>query len=417
MLRKTMIRLACAVLVAALLPLEGEAQNVIKLGSLNDFTGPTSDVGKDAGLGIREAVQYVNDTGGINGKPIKLFQYDYGYRVPEAVTTYKRFRDFDKAVAVFGWGTGDTEALAPTVAKDQMPYLSHSFSAFLADPKKTPYSFIYGTDYSTNARAAMTAWYDEVWLKDPRFKAEREKGVKPRFLSFYMKACPYCSAAIKALNDHAAMLGFDVTGGDQDVPLTALDTKSQILAAKEFKPHLVWHGNIVMSVATVLKDAHALGLGADHIVNNWGYDENLVKLAGPAAEGVIGPAVTAFYGEKVPLMDKVVEYTKKMNPGVPQQNRLIRTVQSWVDVLLMREALVRADKAGKLNGPGIKEAFESIRDWTPGLGRPPITITPTDHRPGSFVRVYRIQKGKFALLEAVDLKKRWPDKWDSWLGW
>jgi branched-chain amino acid transport system substrate-binding protein len=417
MVRKTMIRIACALLLAALLPLPAGAQNVVKLGSLNDFTGPTSDVGKDAGLGIREAVQYVNDTGGINGKRIKLFQYDYGYRVPEAVTTYKRFRDFDKAVAVFGWGTGDTEALAPTVTKDQIPYLSHSFSAFLADPKKTPYNFIYGTDYSSNARAAMTAWYDAVWLKDPRFKAEREKGVKPRFVSFYMKACPYCSAAIKALNDHAKILGFEV-GPDQDVPLTALDVKSQILAAKEFKPHLVWHGNIVMSVATALNDAHALGLGADHIVNNWGYDENLIKLTLSEAEGVIGPAVTAFYGEKVPLMDKVVEYAKKMNPGVPQQNRLIRTVQSWVDVLLMREALVRADKAGKLNGPGIKEAFESIRDWTPGLGRPPITITPTDHRPGSLIRVYRVQKGKFALLEAVDLKKRWPEKWDKeWLGW
>ena len=202
---KTLIRIACGFFVAALLPLQAGAQSEVKLGSLNDFTGPTSDVGKDAGLGIREAVQYVNDTGGINGKRIKLLQYDYGYRVPEAITTYKRFRDFDKVVAVFGWGTGDTEALAPTVAKDKMPYLSHSFSAFLSDPNKTPYNFIYGTDYSSNARAAMTAWYDQVWLKDARFKAEREKGVKPRFVSFYMKACPYCSAAIKALNDHAAV--------------------------------------------------------------------------------------------------------------------------------------------------------------------------------------------------------------------
>ncbi len=414
---RTLNRIASSLLMMAVLTLDAGAQSDVKLGSLNDFTGPTSDVGKDAGLGIREAVQYVNDTGGINGKRIKLYQYDYGYRVPEAITTYKRFRDFDRVVAVFGWGTGDTEALAPTVAKDKLPYLSHSFSAFVSNPAKTPYNFIYGTDYSSNARAAMTAWYDEVWLKDARFKAEREKKVKPRFLSFYMFACPYCSAAIKALKDHAAILGFEV-GPDQDVPLTALDTKSQVLAAKEFKPHLAWHGNIVMSVSTVLKDAHALGLGSDHIVNNWGFDENLVKLAGPAAEGVIGPAVNAFYGEKAPLMDKVVEYAKRVNPGVPQQNRLIRTVQSWVDVLLMREALVRADKAGKLNGPGIKDAFESIRDWTPGLGRPPITITPTDHRPGSFVRVYRIQKGKFNLLKEVDLKKRWPDKWEKeWLGW
>ena len=117
-------------------------------------------------------------------------------------------------------------------------------------------------------------------------------------------------------------------------------------------------------------------------------------------------------------MDKVVEYAKRMNPGVPQGNRLIRTVQGWVDVLLAREALTRADKAGKLNGPGIREAFESIRDWTPGLGRPAITITSSDHRPGSLVRVYRIQGGKFALLKEVDLKKRWPEKWEKeWLGW
>ncbi len=416
MVWRVMIQLLVVALVVAMLAPLAVAQQVVKIGSLNDFTGPTSDVGKDAGLGIREAVQYVNDTGGINGKRLRLFQYDYGYRVPEAITTYKRFRDFDKVAMVLGWGTGDTEALSPTVTKDQLPYLSHSFSAGLTDPKKTPFNFIYGTDYSSNARAAITAWFDEVWMKDPRFKAERERRVKPRFVCFYALAVPYASAPIKAIKEQATLLGFEI-GPDQDVSLTSLDVKSQVLAAKEFKPNLVWHGNITMSVSTALKDAHALGLGADHIVNNWGFDENLVKLAGPAAEGVVGIAVNAFYGEKVPLMDKVVEYAKKMNPGLPQEKRLIRTVQGWVDVLLAREALARADKAGKLSGPGIKEAFESIREWTPGLGRPPITITSADHRPGSFIRVYRIEKGKFALLKEVDLKKRWPEKWDKeWLG-
>jgi len=402
--------------LAAAVP-EAAAQATVKMGSLNDTTGVTSDVGKDIALGIREAVQYVNDTGGINGKRIQLFLYDYGYRVPEAITTYKRFRDFDRVAAVWGWGTGDTEALSPTVNKDRMPYLSHSFSAHLTDPKKTPYNFIYGTDYSSNARAAITVWHDEMWQKDPRFKADRETGVKPRFVAFYQWAVPYASAPIKAIKDQAALLGFEI-GPDQDIPLTALDTKSQVLAAKNFKPHLVWHGNTTMSVAAAIKDSSAMELGADHIVNNWGYDENLVKLAGPAAERVMGVAVNAFFGEKVPLMDKVTEYAKKMNPGVRPENRMVRTVQSWVDVLLMREALVRADKAGQLNGPGIKDAFETIRDWTPGLGRPPITITPADHRPGSLIRVYTIRGGKFALVKEVDLKQRWPDKWEKeWLGW
>jgi len=410
-----MKRLALALLALAVLlpPLPGVvgAQEV-KLGSLNDLTGPTSDVGKDIALGIREAVQYVNDTGGINGKRIRLFLYDYGYRVPEAITTYKRFRDFDKVPAILGWGTGDTEALSPTVGRDRMPYLSHSFSAKLTDPKTAPYNFVYGTDYSSNARAAMTAWFEEVWQKDPRFKAAREKGEKPRVVMFYAFPIPYASAPIKALKDHAALLGFEV-GSDQDVSLVALDTKSQVLAAKAFKPHLAWHGNTTMSVAATIKDAHALELGADHIVNNWGYDENLVRLAGPAAEGVMGIAVTAFYGEKVPLMDKVLEYGKKINPGVPPEARMIRTVQSWVQVLMMAEAMKRADKAGKLNGPGIKEAFETFKDWTPGLGRPPITLTATDHRPGSVIPVYRVKGGKFELVKNVDLKARWPKQWDG----
>src|SRR3989304_8046613 len=82
----------------------------VKLGALQDTTGATSDVGKDEALGVREAAQYYNDKGGINGKKIRLFQYDYGYRVPEAITTYKRFRDYEKVVMVLGWGTGDTEA-------------------------------------------------------------------------------------------------------------------------------------------------------------------------------------------------------------------------------------------------------------------------------------------------------------------
>ena len=39
------------------------AADEIKIGSLNDMTGATSDVGKDYALGIREAINYVNDEG------------------------------------------------------------------------------------------------------------------------------------------------------------------------------------------------------------------------------------------------------------------------------------------------------------------------------------------------------------------
>ena len=393
----------------------------IKVGSINDLTGATSDVGKDAALGIRECVTYVNDSGGVNGKRIKLLLYDYGYRVPEAITIYKRFRDTDKVKLLLQWGTGDTEALSPTVNKDKMVTISDSFSGHLCDPKKTPYNFIYSTDYSTNARAALTAWYEEVWKKSDKWKKAREAGQKPKLVCFYMFASPYASAPIKAIKDQAQLLGIEVTK-DQDVSLTALDAKSQVLAAKGENATICWHGNTTMSVATTVKDAYALKFEADHIVNNWGFDQNLVRMTGKAGEGVIGAAACAFLGMQVPFMDKVLEYSKKVNPGVPIEKRDIRTVQAWVKVGMAVAGLSGADKQGKLDGPTIKASLESLKDWYPfntkdALGVGPYTITDTDHRPTPVASLYSIKDGKIQLFKKIDMKKQFPDKWNSWLGW
>jgi len=390
----------------------GAWAETVRIGSLNDMTGATSDVGKDYALGIGEAIHYINDNGGINGKKVKLYQFDYGYRVPEALTKYKLFKRL-KAVAVLGWGTGDTEALSPTVTKEKMPYVSASYSAHLTDPKKTPYNLFAATDYSSNARAAITAWYDKKW---PKHKDYGKR--KPRFVCSFMFASPYSSAPIKAVKDQAKLLGFDV-GPDQDVSLFAIDTKSQVLAMREFKPDLVWHGNTTMSVAATVRDAYSLGLGAEHIVNNWGFDENLPRLAGKASEGVIGATVCAFYGEDQPLMGKVVEYGQKYNPGVPKEKRLVRTIQAWSNALALWEALKRADKAGGLSGENIlKNGFETMNGFKLGLGGAPLTYTDKDHRISGQIPIYEIKGGQIVLLDVVDLKGRWSDKWEKeWLGW
>jgi branched-chain amino acid transport system substrate-binding protein len=411
------VGIVLALFLVSLSPSWSLAQEV-KLGALQDMTGATSDVGKDEALGVREAVQYYNDSGGINGKKIRLFQYDYGYRVPEAITTYKRFRDYDKVVMVLGWGTGDTESLSPTINADKMPYLSSSFSGHLCDPKKTPYNFVYGTDYSTNARGAITYWFEEVWKKEPKWKELRDKGAKPKFACFIDTSSPYATAPVKAIKDQAALLGFEI-GPDFNISLTALDTKSQIIAAKNFGVNLGWHGNTTMSTAATLKDAYALGLGADHIMNHWAFDENLPRLAGPAAEGAIGLIACALFNEEYPAKKKVIDYAKKLNPGISIENRTVRDIQGWVKVTLAVEAMRRADKAGKLNGPGIKDAFEAMKEW-PGLkefGGQLVTITPTDHRYSSVARIGRVIKGKPQTVSEIDLRAKYPDKWASWLGW
>jgi branched-chain amino acid transport system substrate-binding protein len=407
---KVFVSFISMTLIAGLVAVAGA--ETIKIGALYDMAGATADVGKDYARGIDEAIHYINDNGGVNGKKIKLYQYDYGFRVPEALTKYKLFKRL-KCVAVLGWGIGDTEALSPTVNKEKMPYVSAFYSAHLTDPKKTPYNLFAATDYSSNARAAITAWFDKKW---PKHKEYGQR--KPRFVCAFMFDSPYYSAPIKAIKDQAKLLGFDV-GPDQDVSLFAIDTKRQVLAMKNFKPDLVWHGNTTMSVAATVRDAYSLGLGAEHIVNNWGFDENLPRLAGKASEGVIGAAVCAFYGEDQPLMGKVVEYGQTYHPGVPKEKRLVRTIQAWSNALALWEALKRAVKAGGLSGENIlKNGFETMKGFELGLGGARLTYTDKDHRISGRIPIYEIKGGQIVLLEVVDLKGRWPRKWEKeWLGW
>jgi branched-chain amino acid transport system substrate-binding protein len=204
----------------------------------------------------------------------------------------------------------------------------------------TAYNLFFSPDYSTNARSCLTAWFDKKWPKNPDYGKR-----KPRLACSYMFASPYASAPIEALKNHGELLGFEI-GPDQDVSLFAIDTKSQIMALKKFKPDILWHGNTTMSVSATLRDAYGLGLGADHIVNNWGYDENLPRLAGEAMSGkdrvlVMGATPNKFFGQESDLMDKVVEYAKKINPGVPAEKRLNRTVQGWANGVVLREAMIR----------------------------------------------------------------------------
>ncbi len=384
----------------------------VRIGGIMDTTGATSDVGKDYAIGMEEAFKYINDQGGVNGKKVKYTWFDYGYRIPEAITKYKLLKRL-KSLVIMGWGTGDTEALVPTVNQDKIPYVSASYSAHLTDPKVSRYNTFFSSDYSTNARAALTAWFDNKWSKHPDYGKRN-----PRFAAVYMFASPYCSAPIKAIKDHAKMLGFDV-GEDQDVSLFALDTKSQIMGLKKFKPDVCWHGNTTMAVSATIRDATALDLGADWIVNNWGFDENLPRLAGEAAKGVMGATPCAFFGQDYKNMDIVMESAKTYNPGIAQEKRLIRTIQAWGDALITWEALIRADKAGPLSGESIMlEGFETLRDFEIGLGASNVTFTADDHRPTTGCLIQEWTGEKFQEVSRVDLKERWPEKWaKEWLGW
>ncbi len=382
---------ALAILPARAWAAETQPPETIVVGNLADLTGLTSSAGKPYADGVMAYVNWLNASGGINGKQIKLLQVDYAYKIPEALQAYKRLRDSDGAVAIQGWGTGDTEALIKQVAKDRMPYFSGSYSAHLTDPVKAPYNFFIAADYSTQLRAGLR--YIRNHWKETR---------KPR-IAFIYPYHPYGKAPIPAGRQYAEEIGFEILG-EENVELNAVEALTQLLDLKDSQPDFAWLGGTAPSCAVVLKDARRLGLKTRFLVNIWGHDAKLVALAGEDAEGVLGLQATVPYGADVPGMDAI----EKATGGEP---RVTHFVNGWVSMMVLCEGLRRADDAGELNGPGIKKALETLRNFDTGGLTAPITFTPTDHRPNMSAVVVEYVDGRPAHRETIALERR-----EEWLG-
>lgn len=380
-MRKTLI-IALVVAVSLCLVPMAMAKD-IKIGGIFDITGPTSTVGKDFAAGALAAQKAINAAGGVDGDMIKLIPNDYAYKIPEAVNLYKKYSKVDKVFAIQGWGTGDTVALAPQTAKDKIVFFSASFVGALTDPKKTPYNFFVASDYSTMIRLAV------IYAK--------ENGAK-KFVFIYPDH-PYGKMPIKAGKDQAKIEGLNV-GPDQIVGLRAIDATSQLLAMKKFDPEWAWIGGTTPSTAVILKDAAKLGLKTKFVINCWGFDEDLPKLAGPAAEGrAFGMVNVALYGADVPGMKEVMAAGK----GAPHT---LHFVKAWVSMHVMIEGMKRAKKAGKLNGPGLKAALETIKNYDTGGLTAPITFSPTDHRPATSCTIYSVKGGKPYIVKEVKLERK-----------
>ncbi|MFW6005714.1 MAG: ABC transporter substrate-binding protein, partial [Desulfonatronovibrionaceae bacterium] len=268
---------------------------------------------------------------------------------------------------------------------------SASYSAHLTDPKNAPYNFFIAADYSTQLRGVLEYLYDE-WDKD---RAPRIAFVYPNH--------PYGLAPIPAGKEYAQKLGFEIVG-EENVGLADMDSTTQLIRLNRQKPDYVWVGGTISSTAVILKDAQRLNMESTFITNIWGSDEQLFELAGSAVNGHIGLQSAVVYGADVPGMKVIKEMTK----GEHQMTHYIR---GFASMLVMAEGIRIAMENGELNGPGIRDAVRTMRDFDPMGLTPPISFFPDDHRPNMSVNIYRLHKDGMELLATETLERK-----DEWLG-
>jgi branched-chain amino acid transport system substrate-binding protein len=411
-----LLKLGSLLIVSLFLVGPALAADEIPVGHLACLTGPTSDVGIPYGSGIADALRYINSQKGIDGKQIEFETVDYSYNAPRAVATYKKWSSSLQPVAIQGWGTADTEALVKFVARDEVPYISASYSGHLTDPTgksprtkaPAPYNFFYGPSYSDACRG-LVQWAADDW------KTQGNSG-QPKFIHMGDNH-PYPNAPKDACAAYAKELGFEVLPSIV-YSLKPADAKAQCLSLKDSGADYAYLANTSGSNISLLKSCDTVGVDTQFLTNVWGWDENSIKATGEPGDGVAWVVGAAKWGDDVPGMATLRDISKMSDPS-GEKERPLHYVRGVCATFFMKEAMKKAATMGAINGPNIKKGFEQMRDFVPpGLEGVclPSTWTAEDHRGTTMVKVFTSQynNGDFRMIEkaTVEVPRR-----PEWLGW
>lgn len=115
-------------------------KKVIKLGALNDESGPAAAIGKPYALGKRILAEQVNAGGsGLlpEGWTIELVERDHGYNPQKSVQAYNEIKE-DVLYITTSFGTPNTLPLLKSLERDTMIAQPASLSSKMAENKLTP---------------------------------------------------------------------------------------------------------------------------------------------------------------------------------------------------------------------------------------------------------------------------------------
>jgi branched-chain amino acid transport system substrate-binding protein len=374
----------CAVLACGGDAPDGPAP--IKVGAVFDLTGPTADVGTTYQDGIRGYVEWLNESGGIAGRPIQLLFQDYGYKPDVAEQLYSQFVQ-EGVVAFQGWGTGDTEALRGRIAEDRIPFMSASYSHVLGDPSQAPFNFLAGTSY-TDQFAIVVDWILEAH--------DAAKGA-PK-IALFVNPSPFGRSPFdQGGRDYAAARG--VALDLHEMPRGSTDFTAELTRITQSGAQYVVFQNTSGPAAVALRNASSLGSSLTFVCLNWCTNEVLVDLAGEAAEGTVGAVLFAPPGEGIEGLRDAEEHLRSKGQSLAEKGMLYG--QGWTTMHLMAEGIRRAAATGEVTGDTIKTALETLDGFDTGGVTSPVTLGPNDHWGVDGMRLYRVEGGEWKPLTGM----------------
>jgi ABC-type branched-subunit amino acid transport system substrate-binding protein len=306
----------------------GVTANQVLLGNVSTLSGPVPGLFQGAVVGAQAIVAYQNSVGGLFGRKFKLDFRDDQFDTGQNRTATTELTS--KVFAMLGSFSLYDDAAAATVAKSGMPDVTYS----LTSRRDAPNNFSVEPAKTGGAPLGPFNYFGR------KFPAEKTAvgSVHPDIPSANQSQDAYKAAA--------SSVGWKFVY-DRPISATETDFTADIVRMKGSGVKMVYLGAVDdKTAARLLKAMAQQGMKVPVVTNAIGYDADIPKLAGAAAEGVYTWQPYSMYaGEdniaEVKLMNSWIQRVK---PGwVPDTY----TVFAWSSGRLLFEAMQKAGAKAK----------------------------------------------------------------------
>ena len=363
--RRTLIAASTMLALGAALP--ARAADDIVIGGSIPLTGVFAFAGVGVEAGIQDYLKILNEQGGIEGRKVRLAYEDTAYKVDASVAAFNKLNSQEEIHLYYGDSTGFAKTINPEIDRmGSMIMAGASFASELNDPKAYPFQFMAGPDYTE-----MTG----ILLE---YIAKEKPGAR---IVLVNSDTEFGRDPIAGTKARAKELGLEIVE-EIITPPTAVDVSTEVLKLRRARPdYTIFHGYVLAPVPEFITQAKQLGLTTKFMGTFWSMDSSLWAKVGEVADGYMGVMPYRYYyddAENAPMLAKI----REMRP----EYQSTPYMQGFLTAMLFTEAAKRTLAAGKeLNGPNLKAALNSIKDFdTGGIIGTPISI------PGNSIPVGRI---------------------------
>ncbi|MDY7034023.1 MAG: ABC transporter substrate-binding protein [Thermodesulfobacteriota bacterium] len=351
------------------------------------MTGPVTQMTVPLVQATKNYIRHVNEQGGIQGKGVKLIIEDDRYTIPGAIAGFKKLVFRDKALLIlYGGGTGQTMALSNQYEKHKKPLITVSLAERLVQPVRK-YIFTPAASYEDEVKVIFDYILKTLNAKNPR-------------IAFTYPDTEHGKTGLRAARERAKFYNIKMVT-EEVVGLNILDASSQVLSLKRAKADYVIAHSGVGQTVVLLRDARKFAYKPTFIGDYYTCGEDLIQIAGKAAEKFIGVHSFNSWYDDTPGVGEMRDITLKYQPDTKIQTKFY--TQGWVTSLIAIEAIKKAGE--DLNGDTVVDAFESLREFdTKGLCGV-ITYSPTQHKPNQYCRFYKPDLEKTIFTPLTDWVK------------